>query len=314
VRKTILIRTPVNESNFNGYFVDSSGTLLERLEQFNKAMSTVRRLVLEQNRRRKKSAGLGTNTWDDSVLNGNLTFLWGGNDEYMTELAAHHQHIITVVLPWKQIEPVRANSREIVENRFISSTDQSNFLKRNFYQWTGDDQLCKLIENAVPNLHRYDSMFNRSCSRDIEIAVTKPVALHWHYFCNKIISKNHYWPNDGNAYPDNHYSSPPPSVFYTHIHQDAVGNDLGDVCSGNTALAEIGCRNFYKPITFTLPKNAHIAPFYEEVLSLSQIYASDVYHLLPSSKRILKFEYRLVKEDNKDSQNYSGCSVWINLA
>jgi len=68
---------------------------------------------------------------------------------------------------------------------------------------------------------RYDSVYRRTCNGNIN-DTARGQSLQPLYFNARPLNRDHYWPNNGDSYPEHFYVSTPPYVFHMHIHRDAV--------------------------------------------------------------------------------------------
>ena len=257
----------ISSKTYTGYIVDASGNLTQRIAKFNAALlSTRSKLVADPD----------FSKWDDFVLNaGNdPVLIWGAIDNYIEIISKNYSHIMTIALPWanddRNLSRLDGGPLELLYNgsepmrKWDSTDDYSNVLIQNYYQWTGDETLCKWIETPGVIKMKYDAVFNRQCSRNQTLAALRPTTLEPVFLNGKPLNPHQYWPNGGNSFPLWFYTDTPDFVFHMHIHRDAVLDDIGDVFSGNTVLALYSCRNIYQPPTASLPIDAGSKPIYDE--------------------------------------------------
>jgi capsular polysaccharide biosynthesis protein len=205
--------------------------------------------------------------------------IWGARDDYLELLATSHRHIITVALPW--LKPETSKSTDMRDNRasnWSSLADFSNVLIQKYYSWSADDKLCTLIETPGAIKMKYDALWVERVSETVSFAAGQPQSLVPVILNSKPISRNHYWPNNGDSLPSNFYTNPPPYVFYMHVHSDAFVNGLGDVFSGHSALLLYLCRDSSTEPQTTLPADAASRPLYDEVLTVTQHWGTAVFH------------------------------------
>ena len=234
--------------------VNATGDFAERLHQFIVRLSDIRRRMWQRR---------GYGAWKNEVYSKPVQVLSGARDDYLNVLAAKYPHVTTVVLPW-------ISTGDSVWN---SLTDTTNVPRQTYvYEWTADDMLCTWIES--PNV-RYGNkaVFNRTCIREIN-ATASTRALRPIYLNAKPLQPHKYWPNDGSAYPAHFYASPPPFVFYIHIHRDAVVTTNGDVFSGNLKLVLDACSDDMRPKV----SDGDRMKLYDEVLVIAQNWGHTVYH------------------------------------
>jgi len=231
--------------------IDADGNFTDRVARFNVELHSLR----QQLRLFPRS-----NTNKTSPLR----VVWSTKENYIDELIGNSD-IITVVLPW-----LRSRSN------WSSLTDFSNVLYQRYYEWTADNVLCSWIETPRVISMRYDSIYRRTCNRNINdtahVQSLKPLYLY-----GKPINPNYYWPNNGDSYPEHYYTTTPPYVFYMHVHRDAVVTGLGDVITARTKLVLYACSH---DITPTLPLGGKLSqiPCYDEVYVISQNWGNAVFH------------------------------------
>ena len=93
----------------------------------------------------------------------------------------------------------------------------------------------------------------------------------------KPINRDHYWPNNGDSYPELVYTTTPPYVFYVHIHRDAVVTEMGDVITAHTKLVLYACRLDLTP-SFPLGGNLSRIPCYDEVYVITENWGNAIFH------------------------------------
>jgi len=187
-------------------------------------------------------------------------------EDYIDELRSNPD-IITVVLPWLR-------SR----HNWSSLTDFSNVLYQRYYEWTADDVLCTWIETPGVIRMRYDAIYRRTCNRNIN-DTARGQSLRALFLCAKPINRDHYWPNNGDSYPEHVYTTTPPYVFYMHIHRQAVVTELGDVTTARTKLVLYACRPT-DDLTPTLSFSGNLSgiPYYDEIYVITQLWGDWVFH------------------------------------
>ena len=181
--------------------VAAAGNFSERVHQFIVQLDDIRRRTWQSR---------GVCEWNYQVYCTLVQVLLGARDDYLDVLAAKYPHVTTVTLPW-------ISNGERVWN---SLKDTVNVPRQIYYEWTADNALCNSIEARRVMSKKY--RYNRTCIRHIN-ATLSPRTLR-PLFLNRKVARL-------NKYPEHLYSytSPPPFVFYMHIHRDAIATDNGDV-------------------------------------------------------------------------------------
>jgi len=223
----------LRESSAPVIAVDVDGNFTERVTSFNVQLHNLRQQQLPLT-----SAG-NTTCWFPADNNqtanaSSLRVVSGAKDNYIDELSGNPD-IITVVLPW-----LRSRSN------WSSLTDFSNVLYQRYCEWTADNVLCSWIETPRVINARYDTVYRRTCNRNINVTA-RGQSLRPLYLNGKPINPKYYWPNNGDSYPEHFYTTTPPYVFYMHIHRDAVVTKLGDVITARTKLVLYACSNDVTP-------------------------------------------------------------------
>jgi len=248
--------------------VDADGNLTDRVARFNVELHSLRRRLRLSPRGNTNKTTCRTSADNSRRANGlgtrQLQVVRSTEENYIDELSGNRD-IITVVLPW--LRP-RYN--------WSSLTDFSNVLYQRYYEWTADNVLCSWIETPRVTKARYDSVYRRTCNRNINDTARRR-SLKPLYLNGKPINPNYYWPNNGDSYPEHYYTTTPPYVFYMHIHRDAVVTGLGDVITTRTKLVLYACSY---DITPTLPLGGKLSqiPCYDEVYVISQYWGHGVFH------------------------------------
>jgi len=188
-----------------------------------------------------------------------------GVEENYIEKLNDNPDVVTVVLPW-------LGSR----SNWSSLTDFSNVPYQRYYEWTADNVLCTWIETPRVIKLRYDVIYRWTCDRNINDTVTAQ-SLQPLFLNAKPISRNHYWPNNGNSYPEHFFTTTPRHVFHVHIHRNAIVTGQGDVITANTKLVLYGCNPDYTPTTPNGGKLSKI-PCYDEIYVITQFWGNGVFH------------------------------------
>ena len=231
--------------------VDVDGNFTDRVARFNVQLHRLRRQLRlsssgnDTSRTTCRTSAVDSRTATDRLGTAPLRVVWSTRENYIDELVGNPD-ISTVVLPW-----LRSRSN------WSSLTDFSNVLYQRYYEWTANNVLCSWIETPRVIVARYDSVYRRTCNRNISDTV-RGQSLRPLYLNGRPISRNYYWPNNGDSYPEHFYTTTPPYVFYMHIHRDAVVTQLGDVITARTKLVLYACSRDVAP---TLPlggKLSHI--------------------------------------------------------
>jgi hypothetical protein len=270
----------ISTATFHGFLINVDGSFLHRVHQFNQALGRIRQSILYE-RETSVTMNSGDNGRNDALrLDANPELIWGGEDDYMETLAKRHRHILTVALPWMATSVTTAEQTHSipVTNMWNSLTDVSNVLMQRYYQWTGDNQLCAWIETPGVTHMKYDVIYERKCERNLSSAATYYRSLAPVFLYGKPFNQFQYWPNNGTSYPKHFYTDALPFVFYLHVYQDAVANEMGDVFSGHSAVMLYSCRDLSSEPHTALPANAESLPFYDEVLTLTQMWGTAIYH------------------------------------
>jgi len=236
--------------------VQSAGNFTDRLAAFNAFLSSFR---AEELIRR------GTGSWQRPTSS-QLHVVWGVRDDYL-ELLSKDSHVTTVVLPW-------LTNKSVSSRAWSSLQDYSNLLIQKYYEWTADDTLCSWIETPGTIKMKYDAVYNRSCSRNINDTV-RPLSLRPVFLNGKPIFPDQYWPNDGNSYPAHFYTNTPPYVSFMHIHRDAVVTELGDVITNGLKLVLYACSHDISP---SIPSHLDSRLLHNEVFVTSQFWGTAVFH------------------------------------
>jgi len=245
---------------------DADGNFTDRVARFNVELHSLRQRLRLSPRGNTICRTSANNSWtaNDGLGTGQLRVVRNTEENYIEKLSGNPD-IITVVLPW-------------IRSRYnwSSLTDFSNVLYQRYYEWTADNVLCSWIETPRVIAARYDSVYRRTCNRNINDTARRR-SLSPLYLNGKPISPNYYWPNNGDSYPEHYYTTTPPYVFYMHIHRDAVVTGLGDVITTRTKLVLYTCSH---DITPTLPLGGKLSqiPCYDEVYVISQHWGNGVFH------------------------------------
>jgi len=236
--------------------VQSVGNFTDRLTTFNAFLSAFRAEDLNIG---------GNRTWEIPATN-KLDVVWGARDDYL-ELLSSHSYVTTIVLPWLTNTPGSPHA-------WSSLVDTSNLLIQTYYEWTADDRLCSWIETPGKLRAKYDVIYNRKCSRNINDTV-KPMSLRPLFLNGKPINSYEYWPNGGNSFPAHFYVDTPPFVFLMHIHRDAIVTELGDVITDGLALFLQACRQDF---CVSLPSHLDDIVVYNEVFVITQFWGTGTFH------------------------------------
>jgi len=242
------------------------GNFTERVASFNIRLKSLR---LHLRRRSTPPGNTGNTTCripdtGHTTTKNALRVVSGANENYIDELRSD-QDIITVAVPW-------LGSR----HNWTSMSDFSNVPYQRYYEWTADNALCSWIETPRVIRMRYDTMYHRTCNRNINDTARKQ-SLQPIHLNVKPLDSNYYWPNNGDSYPEHFYTTTPHYVFHMHIHRDAVITELGDVITANTKLVLYACSN---DMTQTLPRGVNLFQIscYDEVYVITQYWGNGVFH------------------------------------
>ena len=249
--------------------VEATGNFSERVRQFMVQLKDIRH-------RTWRSRGLGK--WKYQVHSEPVQWLWGARDDYLDVLAAKYPHVTTVILPWMTTG----------QRAWNSLTDMENVPLQTYYEWTADDTLCTWIETPNITTRRIDVIYNRTCVRNINATIS-PKSLRPIFLNAKHLRQFNSW-----SFLAHFYTSPPPFVFYVHIHRDAIVTDLGDVYSGNLKLVLDTCNTDWQT---KVPPNVDRILLYNEVLVITQFWGTAVYHRMVEIMPRIVF-YREFLRDN----------------
>ena len=253
--------------------VHVDGNFTDRVARFNLQLQHLRHQLLLTPRR---ISVCNTTIWTSAGTNPSvgrgaaaaLRVVTGVEENYVDKLS-DNPDIITVALPWLQTGGSRSNN-------WSSLTDFSNVLYQRYFEWTADDVLCTWIETPGIIKMRYDTVYRRTCHRNINATATaqplRPVYLN-----ARPVNRRYYWPNNGSSYPDHFYTSPPRYVFHVHVHRNAVVTPLGDVITANIKLVLYACSQDVSPTIPLGGKLSHI-PCYDEMYVITQHWGNAVFH------------------------------------
>ena len=237
--------------------VQSGGNFSNRLSAFNAFLSRFR---AEELKRR------GDGAWQRPT-SGQLDVVLGARDDYL-EVLANYSHTTTVALPWlTSTGPGSARA-------WSSLRDTANLPIQSYYEWTADDTLCSWIEAPGKIQMKYDAVYNRSCSRNVN-DTRRPSSLRPLFLNGKPINRNHYWPNGGSSYPAHFYTDTPPYVLFMHIHRDAVITERAHVIADGLKLVPYACGYNVIP---SLPSQLDSIPLHNEVFVSTQYWGISVFH------------------------------------
>jgi len=239
--------------------VNSAGNFRDRVAAFNTFLSSLR---VEELKRRGDNACQRPNS-------SRLNVVSSVRDDYL-QLLSNYSNVIAIVLPWLTNSPDSPHA-------WSSLQDHSNLLIQTYYRWTADDTLCSWIETPGKIKAKYDAVYNRKCIRNIN-DTARPVSLEPLFLNGKPINPNHYWPNNGNSYPEHFYTATPPYVFHLHIHRDAIVTGRGDVITDGLKLVLYACGHDINPaFPFAADKLEQI-PLYNELYVINQYWGNGIFH------------------------------------
>ena len=249
---------------YSAFWVKGDVPFLQRIQMYNLAIAKIRDTIkLER----------GYKPWTDPLPSPYV--LWGSRDDFLEQLS-NFTHVKTVALSW------------IKSNTTVSSQWQ-NLLIEEYYRWVASEPLCTWIRSPGETKARWDAVYNRSCTSDLRDGTTK-LALEPVYLHGKPINPNHYWPNNGNSYPNSFYTTPPPHVLYLHIAEDAVITSVGDIFSGSLKIVPYSCSHDLTP---SKPDGYDHMPIYTEVFIMTGHWGTAHFHksieLLPRIAPYLAF-------------------------
>ena len=268
--------------------VDVDGHFTDRVAHFNVRLHRIRKqllLLAEPGNFAKTTCGSSAGGSRRVRLNATQRVVSSVNENYIEELS-RDPDIVTVVLPWLRSASNWARSRSnwmsTGSNRMRSGsnwssiTDFSNLLYQHYFAWSADNVLCSWIETPGVTRKRYDSIYRRTCNRNIN-ETTRAQSLRPLYLNAKPLHPEQYWPNNGSSYPEHFYTTTPPYVFHMHIHRDAVISKVGDVITSRTKLILYACTH---DITSSLPLGGKLSeiPCYDEVYLIHQFWGTGIFH------------------------------------
>jgi len=214
--------------------VESVDNFTDRIQSFNDHLVVERRKTLEQ----RSGNETVWNFFDEPLtLPSSSSPLRVVSDEtddrinnHIDLLAVNFSHIATtVVLPWLPLPP--SSSFEFVWNPV---DDTVNVGLQLYYQWTGDDKLCRWFETSGTRKHTFDVLPNNRCERNITRAADQRGMLQPEV--KAYDQEKSRGPNAGSPQLSSINTYIPPYVLYLHILQDAVVTTTGEVISGNVKL------------------------------------------------------------------------------
>jgi len=199
--------------------LDSVGVFAYRVREFNDVLSDVRKNLMDLR-------GGEELAWDiNSILSSKQpNVIWTGYDDAMERLSSQYGHLVmSVTLRWLNTEQ-HVSSNE----QWNSTTDRTNLLLQNYFQWTADHQLCTWIETPGAIKARYDLVYNRTCERNMVEGASTPRSIKPLMFNTISVPPE--------PIPENFYTRLPPNVFTLHVVRDAVVSSTGEVISGSLKL------------------------------------------------------------------------------
>jgi len=246
--------------------VDVDGNFTDRVATFNVELHRLRQQLRFSSSGNDTSettcriSAVDNRTANDGLGTAPLRVVSSTDENYIDELSGDPD-IITVVLPW-----LRSRSD------WSSLADFSNVLYQRYYEWTADSVLCSWIETPGVLAKHYDSMYRRTCNRNIS-DTARGQSLRSLFLNSKPINLS----ISGGSIPEHFYTTTPPYVFHMHIHRDAVVTQLGDVITARTKLVLYACSHDLTP---TLPHGGKLSqiPCYDEVYVITQYWGDEVFH------------------------------------
>lgn len=230
--------------------VVTCGPFLERVKQFNLALDGLRsKLLRDQNGR----------DWN-GITERKADVVFGADDDFWEQLSKY-PHVKTLVIPWERT----------LSSDWNSLTDLANVLVQKYYEWSATESLCMLMEKQG-HRPKYDMNFDITCKRHMNRSI-QAIPLPLIFLNLKPAMKPYYWPKDG-QFPRSDYEHPPAYVSYTHILEDAITSDSGDVYSKKLQLVPYSCNPSRRP---DIP-NVSAYPLYDEVFVITQYWGTATFH------------------------------------
>jgi len=204
--------------------LDSVGVFADRVRELNDILSDVRNYMWD------KRGGREVAWLNSSVLSSKQpNVIWTGYDDAMERLSSQYGHLVmSVTLRWLNTEQ-HVSSNE----QWNSTTDRTNLLLQNYFQWTADHQLCTWIETPGAIKARYDLVYNRTCERNMVEGASTPRSIKPLMFNTISVPPE--------PVPENFYTRLPSHVFTLHVVRDAIVTSFGEVISGNLKLVRLYC-------------------------------------------------------------------------
>ena len=237
-------------------WISANGTFSSRVSFFNSALTRFRFCLLRARQYRP---------W--RTLNKGIRSMWANTDDFFQRLKTYSDIILTIFLSWH-------NYDEMNPSNWSSLTDNSNLLLQNYFEWAGTEPLCRWIRTEGFTKARWDAVYGKHCNTNISNTINAK-SLEVVYFYARPINKNHYWPNDGLAYPTAYYHDVPRHVFFINVAQDAVISPAGDFWTDRLKFIPYACSQETDPHPPILHQEL---PIFSEVFIVTQFWGSAYFH------------------------------------
>ena len=217
--------------------VHSVGNLSDRITAFNDFLISLRKEKLSERR---------GSPWQAPALS-RLDVLLGKRDNSYLQLLSNYSNITTVVVP-----------RLTSGDAWRSLQDTSNLVMQTG-GWTADKKGCSWLIASK----KYRAT---KCSSNISDSVRRS-SFYREYIVGNRINRTRHWANTS-------YTN---TLFYIHIHRDAIVTQFGDVVSGNLKLVLPSC---FKDTRKSVRGHVEHFPLYGELFVITQFWGYGYFHFM----------------------------------
>ena len=167
--------------------------------------------------------------------------------------------VVTVALAWID-----------GENMVHSFMDPRNLILREYYKWAESENLCLFMKYT-----KYKHSQRSVCPPNETVPLeTEPIQQKFLNLFN--VRRNDLFPGGYTGIFHPHVDvGPVPHIFYIHLVQNVIVDQLGDVFSENIKIVPLTCRS-NRPAKF--PKGIEKSPLYNEVFVITQFWGSGFFH------------------------------------